>query len=388
MGSCLRETMDSLLAQRYEQLEIVCIDDGSTDDSLAILQDYAARDARISVRTQSNAGQGAARNAGLDLATGEYVLLLDADDIYEPAFVERMVQRAQEVDADVVVCRSDELDDATGRISPALWTVNVAQLPVNDPFDVTDMYDFIFTAFVGWPWDKIYKRSFLADNDLRFPDLANSEDLHFVFLSLVKARRISFLDETLIHHRMGRAGSVSNSRLRAPMEFYEAICLLKQQLLKDKALYDKLEWGFLNWAFDYAVWNIDTMTDADTQRTMLLEVMSGRCPELELFEHSQPFFNLEPNCLQSLRRLLAQTGLSDESVSKRRGDAHPRLLMPIAFFEEARVMGYGHAFGKMVSKLKRGRFSAHKTRGRRHFEQLPDDAQVNIADTEGEDQHA
>lgn len=374
--------MDSLLSQRYEALEIICIDDGSTDDSLAILQQYAANDDRITVKAQRNAGQGAARNVGLDLATGEYVSLLDADDIYDAAFIEKMVLRAQEVDADIVVCRSDELDDATGKISPALWTVNTAQLPANDPFCVEDMHDFIFTAFVGWPWDKLYRRSFLEENDLRFPNLANSEDLLFVFLAQVKARRMSFLDEPLIHHRMGRVGSVSNSRMNAPMEFYKAICLMKDEIKKQPELYDKLEWGFLNWAFGYAVWNIQTMPDEDVRREMLVEVMSGRCPELELFEHSKPYFSLEPSCPQSMRRLLAQAGLSDEKGPSKSGDAHPWLLMPIAFLEEVRVLGFSHAWQLASARLKRGKFEARKTRGRRYFDQLP--AAMEGASAKGE----
>lgn len=366
IGACLRQTMDSIVGQTYEDMEIICIDDGSTDDSRAILEGYAARDDRIALHVQENAGQGAARNRGLELARGRYVMLLDADDVYETTFVEKMATRAAEVDADIVVCRSGELDDATGKTRACPWTVKTEQLPPQDPFSVHDMYDFIFTAFIGWPWDKFFKRSFLVDHALSFPDMENSEDLHFVFLALVHANRISFLDEQLILHRVGRSGSVSNSRTRAPMAFYEAICLLKAELRRDPARFEKLSWGFLNWAFDYTIWNIESMSDEGTRRAMLAEVMAGNCPELEIFAHSKPFFGLERSDLPRFRRLLAQSGQVGGTTKE---DAHPLLYWPAVFLDEARVFGFRKAFGKAFAKLRRDRHQdIPQERSRYYFE--------------------
>ena len=83
----LRQCMDSIVGQTLKDIEIICVDDGSTDDSLAILKEYEAKDQRVKVIQQANAGAGAARNKGLEIATGEYLSFLDSDDFFEPDMV-------------------------------------------------------------------------------------------------------------------------------------------------------------------------------------------------------------------------------------------------------------------------------------------------------------
>lgn len=104
--SYLRECLDSVLAQTYSDWEAICVDDGSTDGSGAILDEYAARDVRVRVIHQANAGVSAARNAGLDVATGEWIAWIDADDMYAPW---RLAEAAEIIEAerpDVVRFRS------------------------------------------------------------------------------------------------------------------------------------------------------------------------------------------------------------------------------------------------------------------------------------------
>ena len=101
----LRECLDSVLGQSYPHLQVICVDDGSTDESPAILAQYAQKDNRVQVIRQQNAGPGAARNTGLEAATGEYVIFLDSDDWFEPDFLEKMVDTAVREGADVAICR-------------------------------------------------------------------------------------------------------------------------------------------------------------------------------------------------------------------------------------------------------------------------------------------
>ena len=91
----LAQCIDSILGQTLEQIQIICVDDGSADATLEILQDYQARDPRVLVIRQQNAGAGAARNRGLEQATGEYLSFLDADDFFEPDMLEKAVTAAE-----------------------------------------------------------------------------------------------------------------------------------------------------------------------------------------------------------------------------------------------------------------------------------------------------
>ena len=175
--SYLETTLKSIQAQTFSNFEVLCVNDGSSDNSLGILQAFSQADERFRVFTQENSGPGVARNTGLDAATGTYVIMLDADDIYEPTLLEELYASAQTHDSDVVVCRSSQFDDATGTPVDSWWTINIAQIPDQPVFSATDMRDFIFTAFIGWPWDKLYRRSFIEANAIRYPKLTNSEDL-------------------------------------------------------------------------------------------------------------------------------------------------------------------------------------------------------------------
>ncbi len=117
----LRQCLDSVTGQTLTELEIICVDDGSTDGSPEILVDYAQRDGRFQIITQPNTGPGVARNTGMDRATGEYLIFLDSDDWFEPDFLERMVAKAKETGADVTICRTVEFDTDTGAELPSEW---------------------------------------------------------------------------------------------------------------------------------------------------------------------------------------------------------------------------------------------------------------------------
>lgn len=302
----LDETLESILGQSFRDFELICVDDGSTDRTPQILERTRAQDSRVVIHRQENMGPGASRNQGLDLAKGRYVVMLDADDIYDLSMLEKLHTSALANQSDVVICRSDEMDDTTRKISPAWWTLNINQVPPFEPFSASDMPDFAFSAFIGWPWDKLYRREFIEKHQLRFPELSNSEDLFFIFLSIVKAEKISIVDESLIHHRINRAGSVSGSRAKAPLDFYRSTCLLKETLKRD-GLYETFSWGFLNWAFQYMVWNIETMTDAGARATQLKALANNGFPELEISIHSPGFFSLDTSIYGRYLALLKES---------------------------------------------------------------------------------
>ncbi|MCI5950131.1 MAG: glycosyltransferase family 2 protein [Parolsenella sp.] len=304
-ASFLGETMASIQGQTFTDYEVLCVDDGSTDTTPSLLARYAQADHRIRVIRQENSGPGKARNTGLAHASGDYVLMLDSDDIYDEQMFDLMHKRAIETEADMVVCRSTLFDDKTGVNLDSSWVVKNNQLPHEDTFTPKDIQDFAFTAFMGWPWDKLYKRSLIEDHHLRYPSLNNSEDLYLVFLSIVLANKISVIDQSLISHRMNRAGSVSASRASAPLDFYKSICLLKYAL-KEKGLLERYSWSFFNWAFEYLVWNIDTMDDSGGRKVQLEALANGEFSELELERRSGSYLSLNPKHHATYMKLLRE----------------------------------------------------------------------------------
>ena len=119
----LKENLDSITEQTLSDIEIICIDDGSTDDSLKILYDYAKKDSRIKVLRQTNQFAGVARNNGMKKAKGEYIIFLDSDDVFEKDMLEKMYSAALVNQLDVTVCRSNQFDNQSGSIKETPWTI-------------------------------------------------------------------------------------------------------------------------------------------------------------------------------------------------------------------------------------------------------------------------
>ncbi len=328
MESCLQAAIDSIRYQTFSDFQVVCIDDGSTDASPEILHRTAQEDSRFKVYRFDNAGPGESRNRGIDLARGEYVLMLDSDDVFEPTLFERLVERAEMTAADIVVVGSDEFDHETGEHASADYAIKQGQIPDKLIFSSRDMSDYIFMAFVGWPWDKLYRRSFLTDNGLRFPSLPNSEDLYLVFLSLVIAERITVIDDVLIHHRMNRTGSVSNSRLTYPEAFYQSIVMLKDALKTWTDRYGELEWGFLNWALHFTLWNIASLDPGAVRENLLNKLLSGGYGELEVYAHGHDYFAFCRDAADLVSLIRSDDEAARDAV--RDGERAPRPSLGIA----------------------------------------------------------
>lgn len=286
--ACLRQCLDSVGGQTLTDLEIICVDDGSTDGTPAMLAQYAAQDPRFQIITQPNAGPGVARNTGLAAATGEYLIFLDADDLFQPAFLERMAARAEETGADVTVCRATEFDHATGAVRDGSWMLKTGLLP-DQVFTPAQAADHLFQFTYGWPWDKLYRRGFVERAGLAYPALPNSEDLVFVFQSLAVAEKIAVVDEALVAHRMGRGGSVSNSRYRDPEVPWQALRLLRSGL-EERGLYPAFEKSFLNWAMEFLVWNVANMGDKAAQRRYFRKLKKEWLPQMGFEGHPKSYY--------------------------------------------------------------------------------------------------
>ena len=163
----LEQCVRSVMGQTLSTIEIICVDDGSTDGSKAILERLAGEDARITVIAQENAGAGAARNRGMDRAKGRYLSFLDADDFFEPDMLEAALEKAKAQDAQVIVFGADFYDDRTGASRPCIYGVREDMMPEKRPFAGTDVERDIFKIVVGWAWDKLFLADFVRENGLR-----------------------------------------------------------------------------------------------------------------------------------------------------------------------------------------------------------------------------
>lgn len=284
----LEQCLDSVVGQTLRDIEVICVDDGSTDSSPAILARYAQVDDRVHIITQANSGPGVARNTGLAEAAGRYLIFLDSDDWFESDFLEQMVERAEETGADVTICRAVEFDTSTGHELPSEWMLKSQYLP-GETFSPWDIADHIFQFTYGWPWDKLYRLDFVRKIGLTYPMFPNSEDLVFVFQSLVLAEKIAGLNRALVHHRVNRTISVSNSRHRAPEVPHEALRQLKDGLTA-RGVYEMYEKSFLNWAMEFLVWNVANMGGRKAQREYFRKLKRKWLPEMRFERYPARYY--------------------------------------------------------------------------------------------------
>lgn len=203
----LRQCLDSLVGQTLREIEIICVDDGSTDGSGAILDEYAEKDPRVKAIHQPNAGAGAARNAGLARATGEYLFFCDPDDWCAPDLLAQMADCARSVSADVVLAGYTKVDAASGRVIGThpphrRW-------PQDSVFSGHDVRNRVFNLARHTVWDKLFRREFVLANGIRFQPVRHYNDMLFCDLSLGLARRMTVLPVTGYMHVLSRPGGIA-----------------------------------------------------------------------------------------------------------------------------------------------------------------------------------
>ncbi|MFD5025520.1 CDP-glycerol glycerophosphotransferase family protein [Streptomyces sp. NPDC058373] len=201
LGACL----DSVLGQSFGDLEVIAVDDCSPDGCGALIDSYAARDSRVvPVHLPENGGLGRARNAGLERATGEYVLFLDGDDTLTPDALHTLSDRIKETDSPEIVV----FDYARTYLSGAeVRNQLAAELRESDPqvFTLAERPGLLRLLMVVW--NKTYRRDFLERTRLTFPP-GYYEDTPWTFPALMSAERIAVLDRVCVHYRQRRQGSI------------------------------------------------------------------------------------------------------------------------------------------------------------------------------------
>lgn len=232
----LPQCLESVIKQTLPEIEIICVDDGSTDRSLEILNKYAKKDKRIKVLTQTNKSAGAARNAGIAAAQGEFLSFLDSDDFFELTMLEEMYHKAVTDDSDIVVCGYTKYDQAAGK-DVTQRHLDEAVLR-NSPIRPEEYSDKLFFHCFPNPWSKLIRHKLFTKYHLRFEELKKCNDLTCIYMALATARAISFIDRLFIHYRFNTGAQTSTDRFGKNEYFIHAVAALEKGMHK-LGLYDK-----------------------------------------------------------------------------------------------------------------------------------------------------
>lgn len=268
------QCLKSVLAQTLHDIEVIVVDDGSTDDTAAAVERMAERDERLRLICQDNQFAGVARNTGINAAEGDFLYFLDADDWIEPRALELMLESAKSLGTDIVVARSEGFDNDTGET----WLIDYALngVPFGEPVEPSSYADRLFQRFMGWPWDKLYRAEFVRSSGLRFQPLRTTNDAYFVFCSLMLARSVSCIDEVLFHHRANNRRSLEGTRSKSWRCAIEAMHAIAKTIegLPDSA---RLTESYDNWILNYSYWSLATLP-ADVADLYLDELIPFLAP--------------------------------------------------------------------------------------------------------------
>nr|MBQ8890905.1 glycosyltransferase [Clostridia bacterium] len=256
--SYLRPAIDCVIDQTLQDIELICVDDGSTDHSLDILKEYQQLDKRVRIITQSNAGPSIARNKGLMRARGDFVIFLDADDFVENTLLEKLYTLAVEDNLDIAVAKFDIYNDKKARFEPAIKCDHGEIFEENRVVSKSTYPDCILQSTTMYIWNKLFRRSFLKEKELSFdPELRVFEDAYFVVTSLSLASAVGKVHEVLVHHRVyadQAKKKLFKKYFRQVPEIYARI----KDFLMHYGMYTPLSQSFLNLSASrfYKIYNL------------------------------------------------------------------------------------------------------------------------------------
>ena len=227
----LRECLDSVLKQTLREIEVICVDDGSTDSSLNILKEYAAKDSRMTVVRQDNLRAGVARNAGLALAKGEYVTFLDSDDFFESEMLEECYNRLKKDQSDVCIFSARKIDYSINEVLDMPWLCPKE----NTVLDIDEIKGEIIAKTSPNCWNKLFSRRVVETYNIRFQSIANANDVYFSYLACAVSKRISVIPKQFVNYRFNTGHQITTKLSQvSPLNIYYALSQLKEDIQKIK----------------------------------------------------------------------------------------------------------------------------------------------------------
>lgn len=213
----LNECIESIVNQSYENIEILLINDGSTDLSGKMCEEWAKRDNRINVFHQKNKGLSAARNLGIEKSKGEYLIFIDSDDYVDKKIVEQLLYFITCENVDIVMCGFNYIDDVGNLLDSSIKTIK------NESLNYIDIYR-KFLLETGWHydvvWNKIYKRQIF--NDLQFEIGCTHEDIYIMHKIYFKSKIYSIKDTLYFYRKREKSITTTAKDIKRSLDLFYA----------------------------------------------------------------------------------------------------------------------------------------------------------------------
>lgn len=263
----LRETNSYITGQTLRDIEIIYVDDGSTDDTVNILSDIAAEDDRIKVLHQQNCYAGVARNKGIEIATGKYMVFWDSDDMFHLDALEKMYEQCEKDQADICVCAANHYDEVAGKLLSIKTYLKEEMLPENVPFERKDIDKYIFNFANNVPWNKMYRADFIRENNLQYQAIRQANDNYFTMMAFYNAKTFTVVREPLLDYRINYGTSLTGKSSKTPLCVYEAFSKTYEEL-KSKPDFEDIKQSFLNKTLRSLCYFLTKQVDYEAYKTI------------------------------------------------------------------------------------------------------------------------
>ena len=289
----LRECLDSIVGQSLKEIEIICVDDGSTDSSFSILKEYQSKDNRVQVLQQKNLYAGVARNLGKKHAKGEYLVFWDCDDFFEADALEKMYIKASGLQADICVCGANKYFNDTKKMAlNASGYLNMKYIS-GEVFNRKTNGDYILNFTNAVPWNKMFRRQFVEDINIDFQPIRNGNDIYFTQCALVLAERITTINEGLINYRLNQEESLFGTLSKSPLVPFTAWISVAEKLTELNVFPEE---SYANKVISSTVYLLRNIKEADAFAEVFDFLKNGGLERLHIQEREEQFYYTKWHC--------------------------------------------------------------------------------------------
>lgn len=272
----LAKSIESVLNQSLKDIEVICIDDGSTDKSLEILENYADKDKRIKIFRQKQSGPANARNLGIDNSSSDIITFLDADDwVYSENSYEKIYNEMKADNLDLLAYNHYEYNNELAALLPDALRKYIFEYDDEDYNKVLlkdDFSKYVF-KFSPFPWDKFYKKSLLIDNNIKFPlNLPAGEDSAFALYVMLYAEKIKFSKVKHIVYRTDLNTSLTNAKIHECLDYPVNVAKSIYNFLNERNLYNTYRIEFLTSNIHRVLGHYLSQTECGHERGIYLNI--------------------------------------------------------------------------------------------------------------------
>ncbi len=303
----LAQCLDSLVNQTLREIEIICINDGSTDNSLSIINDFATKDNRIVIIDKPNSGYGDSMNRGLSIAKGEYIGIVESDDFADVSMFEKLYKLTDNSSIDIVRSNYYRYWDTKGDAE-----CFEADIHRNDKaFNLSEEQALLLISPAIW--SAIYRKDFLLKNDIRFLPTpgASYQDTSFFIKTLYKAQKIVYTKDKFLHYRQDNASSsVKQCSLQKAKYVHTELQECDKFLKKDQNRYEEIKSFYNTKKLKTYLWNLYRVDDKkgylELMRNDSLKILRSEVYENRFFSVTEMVLlqNLKNNSLDTICLIL------------------------------------------------------------------------------------